>query len=82
MANGGWGKASRAKLPRPSVPLVSRDRELSQIVDLVTRPEPRLVTLVGPPGAGKTLLAVMTADAVVGQFADGVWSWCSSWRRG
>jgi predicted ATPase len=32
-----------------------------------------LVTLIGPPGAGKTTLALMTGDSTAGEFRDGVW---------
>jgi predicted ATPase len=32
-----------------------------------------LVTLVGPPGVGKTRLALASADALRGRFEDGIW---------
>src|SRR5215831_6122344 len=60
-------------LARTRAPLVARDRELSQILGLLAPPERSLVTLVGPPGAGKTTLALMAGDSTAGEFRDGVW---------
>src|SRR5689334_5608100 len=59
-------------LPRTHAPIVPRDRELSRVVDLVQRPDRSLLTLVGPPGAGKTTLALMAAQAIDHVFRDGV----------
>jgi predicted ATPase/DNA-binding CsgD family transcriptional regulator len=59
-------------LPRTHAPIVPRDRELSRVVDLVQRPDRSLLTLVGPPGAGKTTLALMAAHAIDHVFRDGV----------
>jgi DNA-binding CsgD family transcriptional regulator len=55
--------------PQPSVPpalateLVARDRELGGLARLLGSPDVRLLTLVGPPGAGKTRLAQAAAMA-------------------
>src|SRR5579859_3261387 len=73
VTNGGWGKASRARLPHASAPLIARDRDLVRVMELLARPDVRLLTMVGPPGAGKTRLALMTAESVVDRFHDGVW---------
>ncbi|WP_433086790.1 BTAD domain-containing putative transcriptional regulator [Dactylosporangium sp. CA-052675] len=50
---------------------VGRDADLAAVRRLVTGG--RLVTLVGPGGAGKTRLSVETGRALAGQIPDGVW---------
>ncbi|GAA3600452.1 LuxR C-terminal-related transcriptional regulator [Kribbella ginsengisoli] len=52
------GTGSR-QVPVPLSSLIGREAELSDLAQLVT--EHRLVTLTGPPGAGKTRLALRTA---------------------
>jgi non-specific serine/threonine protein kinase len=69
----GFEAAQATWLGRTHAPLVPRDGELAQISSLVARPDMPLVTLVGPPGAGKTTLALMTGAAVASEFRDGVW---------
>lgn len=59
-------------LPNPLTPLVGRTWELANLTTLVHRDAARLVTLLGPGGAGKTRLALAIAHASVGQFAEGV----------
>jgi predicted ATPase len=55
----------RRPLPRPLDSFVHRDRELNELGTLVaTR---RLVTLVGPPGAGKSRLALELARTALTQ---------------
>ena len=58
-------------VPLPLTQLVDRDRELSRILDLLRRPEVRLVTLTGPAGTGKTRLAIEAALVLGGEFPDG-----------
>jgi predicted ATPase/DNA-binding CsgD family transcriptional regulator len=48
-------------LPIPPTPFVGRQRELAQVVDLLTAPETRLVSIVGTGGIGKTRLALAAA---------------------
>lgn len=59
-------------LPRPATELVGREQEIAEASTLLLLPEVRLLTLVGPPGAGKTWLGITLARSVAGQFSDGV----------
>ena len=61
------------KLPAPPTQLIGRERELSELAALLDD-EVRLITLVGPGGAGKTRLALATAAATSPRFPQGV-SW-------
>jgi predicted ATPase len=61
----------QTNLPVQPTPFVGRQRELTELLDLVNRH--RLVTLTGPGGSGKTRLALQAAAELVDEFADGVW---------
>ena len=61
----------RGNLPAPSTSFVGRDNELAEVVRLLH--EHRLVTLIGPPGAGKSRLAVEAARTFDGELHDGTW---------
>jgi predicted ATPase/DNA-binding SARP family transcriptional activator len=63
--------AARSNLPAPVTSFVGREREIEQIGELLGRS--RLVTLVGPGGAGKTRLAREAVAGWVDRVADGVW---------
>ena len=62
-------------LPEQLTPFVGREPELGQVGRLLTRPECRLLTVVGPGGVGKTRLALRAAEQIYGAdtFAEGVW---------
>src|SRR4051812_28378677 len=64
-------KPARTNLPAPVTSFVGREREIAQIDELLQRS--RLVTLLGPGGAGKTRLAREAAAPWVERVADGVW---------
>ncbi|MEZ4736315.1 MAG: LuxR C-terminal-related transcriptional regulator [Caldilineaceae bacterium] len=52
--------------------LIGRDQDLATLVALLQQPSVRLLTVTGPPGAGKTRLALQAATTVQPHFADGV----------
>src|SRR5215218_7586822 len=72
-ASGGHSPRSHLATPVPLTSFVGRERELAAMVDLLSQPGIRLVTLTGPGGAGKTRLALRVADVVAARFPDGVW---------
>jgi len=59
-------------LPAQPTPFIGRKAELGELVEMVTDPGSRLVTILGPGGIGKTRLAIETARAHAETFADGV----------
>lgn len=73
---GGDGRATRplrarGNVPRPLTACLGRQRELDEVLDLVAGH--RLVTLVGPGGAGKTRLSLEVAQILAPDTPDGVW---------
>jgi predicted ATPase/DNA-binding NarL/FixJ family response regulator len=52
------------ELPALASTLVGRDAELERIAQELLRPDSRLLTLIGPPGVGKTALAIAVAHHV------------------
>jgi len=51
-------RASHGGLPSPADLFVGRDGELAAVSGMLAHAQTRLVTLTGPPGIGKTRLAV------------------------
>ena len=58
-------------LPAQTSPLIGRERELAEVLELVEAN--RLVTLTGAGGSGKTRLALQAAAELLDDFPDGVW---------
>ncbi len=75
MTRGGKGRtdeqqrAATTNLPTVLRPLIGRDDQLDSLDELIAGA--RLLTLIGPGGAGKTSLAIATAVRVGESFTDG-----------
>lgn len=63
----------RSNLPAPVTSLIGRKKEIAEIQEYLSRQETRLVTLIGPPGIGKTRLGIEAARAALSDFPDGVY---------
>jgi predicted ATPase len=61
----------RGNLPASSTSFVGREEELGQLIEQVR--EHRLVTLTGPPGVGKSRLALEAARALESELQGGAW---------
>jgi predicted ATPase/DNA-binding XRE family transcriptional regulator len=64
--------APPSNLPTQLTSFVGRDIELPRIRDLMLTAEVRLLTLTGPPGTGKTRLALQVAGELLPEFEHGI----------
>ncbi len=63
---------SRADLSIPETSFLGRTQEIAQLCQLLQQPDLRLLTLVGPPGIGKSRLSLHTAAELSDAFLNGV----------
>ena len=61
--------AAGSRLPRPSTPVLGRERDLGRVASLIGAGA--CVSVVGPGGVGKTRLALEVAHACAPAFSDG-----------
>ncbi len=62
-----------SNLTTPANPLVGRRDEVAKALELLRRPDIRVLTLLGPGGVGKTRLALEIAAEAATRYQDGVW---------
>ncbi|HET6314556.1 MAG TPA: LuxR C-terminal-related transcriptional regulator [Chloroflexia bacterium] len=67
------GKDAPRSLPAQVTPFIGRQREVAGVRELLHDAGVRLLNLTGPPGIGKTRLAVQVAAGVAGRFPGGVY---------
>ena len=69
-----WGTAFHppTNLPTAPTPLIGRERDIGAVRKSLLREDTQLLTLVGPPGIGKTRLSLAVAHEVLDEFSDGV----------
>jgi predicted ATPase/tRNA A-37 threonylcarbamoyl transferase component Bud32 len=65
-----------SNLPPQVTSFIGRESDVAAILDLLNRPDARLITLTGPGGMGKTRLSLRVATELLNQspaaFADGI----------
>jgi len=79
-----YGAAEGGRIPQPSIrrkrrdlpvartSFIGRDREVTEAAQLLLEPDVRILSFIGPGGAGKTRLAVAVAAAIAERFTAGV----------
>jgi len=66
-------RAYASNLPPQFTRFFGREEELARLRDLLLREGTRLVTITGPPGSGKTRLALELAGQLLEEFGGAVW---------
>lgn len=59
---------SHSRLPSSLTSFIGRHREIGELIDLLSAPTTRLLTLIGPGGCGKTRLALEAAHQIESKF--------------
>ena len=70
MPNSGPGPSN---LPAALTSFVGRESEVDRIESILHKGDVRLLTLIGPPGVGKSRLAVRATERLRPHFPDGTW---------
>lgn len=65
-------KTPRSNLPAKLTSLIGREKEIAEVLEYLLREDIRLVTLIGPPGIGKTRLSIESARESQHHFQDGI----------
>ncbi|MGA9534112.1 MAG: tetratricopeptide repeat protein [Anaerolineales bacterium] len=63
----------RHNVPASLGEFVGRERETNQLLQRLSLPDHRLVTITGPGGTGKTRLALEVVGRLAAEFPDGAW---------
>jgi predicted ATPase/DNA-binding XRE family transcriptional regulator len=63
---------ARTNLPAKTTSLIGRERDIALVTEYLVSEDHRLVTLIGPPGIGKTRLSLETARGLIPHFPEGV----------
>ena len=69
----GMTKSVSGQVPVPLTALIGREAERSSLKEMLLGALTRLLTLTGPPGVGKTRLALQLAQDLQPSFADGIY---------
>jgi len=65
-------KTIPSNIPATTTSLIARDKEIVLVHEYLSRADVRLVTLMGPPGIGKTRLSIEVSRSLLHDFPDGV----------
>jgi predicted ATPase/DNA-binding XRE family transcriptional regulator len=65
-------KTTLSTIPATVTSLIARENEITEIQAYLQKEDTRLLTLIGPPGIGKTRLSIESARTLIPNFTSGV----------